>query len=85
MMTDSSIKFEITEFVNKCIQNGELTKDNYANIMINAVLLRRFIRMKETGLPRPKLRKLWDEVIKKQMLANFNVSIDKPTMNEQKN
>ena len=82
MVDSSSVMFEMTEFVNKCIQNGELTKDNCTNKEITSKLLTKFMDGK--NLQRPKVRPIWYEIVKKSMLDNFNVSIDESTINEQK-
>lgn len=82
MMTDSSLEFEITEFMNKCIQNGKLTKYNCTNNAIIAKLVSEFMRESETRMPRPKVRMIWYEVMRKQMMNDSDVSIDESAMNE---
>ena len=81
-MVDLNVVFDITEFVKECIQNGELTKDNYTSNTITSKLLTQF--MKRTNLVRPKIYPIWKEVIRKSMLNGIDVSIDKSAMNEQK-
>ena len=69
-MVDLNVVFDITEFVKECIQNGELTKDNYASNAITSKLLTQF--MKGTNLVRPKIYPIWKEVVRKSMLNGID-------------
>lgn len=70
-MVDLSIAiFEIQEFVDRCVQDGRLTKDNYEKVLFNNRLLKEFLSGR--NIKELYVRHYWYDVIKSTMYGHID-------------